>query len=429
MSEKKRVAITGVGPLSSIGKGKEEVWRSILNHKTGLVKEDFYIDGNMTESFYFHKINDFDIDQYGIDENILRDIRVWKQQEFAADLFYLMAVIKLALNDSGRQVVQDSEKTGLILFHENPGLDQFYEDMINESYDIQQEVKFKNEYFYEISKRFLKRGYDLQTFMFIFHAARAFSIKGYSLFLNNACASGLFALETASDVIKSGKCDTMIVAGADCGSIFKYIWFKEVGMYPEDGRIKPFAEGRDGFVFGDGGAGIVMEDYDQALRRGANIYAEYMGGNFVLEGWKVTVPDITGDSYKKAITGALDRSDLDAEEIDLLVPHGVGTKISDAYEARGIKSVFGDNPPLITALKPYVGHNLGSSALLETIIMLIALERNMVPSTLNCEKVGNDIKIDLVRQHHNTELNIVMKTACGFAGFNSACIFKKPKGF
>ncbi len=432
MMKNKKIVITGLGPLSASGVGKQELWNSVVEGKTYLTLEDCKIGGEKLDSYYVHRIKNFNIKDFGIDEKILQDIKNWKEQEEPIDLFYLLAVVKLALDDA-RLSYLNAEKTkgvGLVLTHENPGLDQFYEELINETYELFNGNKkkiSKKQYFMEFYKRFDKRGYDLQTFMFVFHVAKVFNIHGYSVFLCNACASGLFALETAAYIIRSGKCDTVVVAGADHSDIFKYLWFKNLGMYAEDGKIKPFAEDRNGFVTGDGGAGIVLEDLDSAKRRRAHIYAEYLGGGFHLEGWKIAIPDMCGDSYKIAIETAIKNSNVSKKEIDFILPHAVGTKVTDAYEAKAITDLFGkyNKKPFISAFKPYIGHNLGSTVLLELVILILALENGLIPPTLNCEKVDQKLGIDLIKRLTKTKLKTVMKTACGFAGFNAATIFRK----
>lgn len=428
MAIKKRVVITGIGPFSSIGYGKEQVWQSMIKGKTGLSKIKYFVDGKKLNSFYAHKIKDFDINNFNIDKDILADIRHWKGQEEATDLFYLIAGVKLAIDDSGLNLEKEIDKTtGLVLIHEHPGSDQFFEEMINKSYRLSQDNKTKLDFFRDITKSLLKSGYELQNFMFLFHIAKLFNIHGYSLFLNNACASGLYAIEAAADIIRSGKCDKVIVAGADRGSIFKHMWFYESGLYPIDGKIKPFAKNRNGFVTGDGGAGLILEHLDSALKRKANIYAEYLGGGFSMEGWKVTIPNMHSDSYRNAILVAMDRSNIKKNEIDLLIPHGVGTKITDAYEAKAITDIFGktSNRPLVTACKPNIGHNLGSTALLETAILLMMLKNNLITPTLNVTEIDPDLNINLVTKTKKTKLKTVMKTACGFAGYNAACIFRE----
>ena len=269
-SREKKIAITGVGPLSSVGFGKKQIWQSIIAGRTEISREHYTFKEEMIDSYYIHKIRDFDINQFGINNHILEDIKTWKGHENATDLYYLMAAVKLALDDSKLRINGREKRTGLVLFHENPGLDQFYEDIISSFHKHNEESISKSDFFHRVCKDFMKRGYDLQTFMFLFHTARAFGIQGYSVFLNNACSSGLYAIETAADIIKSGKCDAVIVAGADRGSIYKHLWFKELEMCPADGKIKPFAEARDGFVIGDGGAGHVgpAGDHEAASRPG-----------------------------------------------------------------------------------------------------------------------------------------------------------------
>ena len=154
----------------------------------------------------------------------------------------------------------------------------------------------------------------------------------------------------------------------------------------QDGLIKPFAIDRKGFVFGDGGTGIVLEDLHSALERKAPIYAEYLGGGFCLESWKVTIPNLISDFYTNTILEALQKAKIKRNEIDLLIPHGVGTTVADAHEAKAITNVFGyfPNKPLITAFKPYVGHTLGNSALLELVISILAfwsIPRLLIPSS------------------------------------------------
>ncbi|MDD4910191.1 MAG: beta-ketoacyl synthase N-terminal-like domain-containing protein [Candidatus Omnitrophica bacterium] len=419
----KRVVITGLGPLSAIGAGRDNVWHSVLNRDTGLTQEEFSLDGTLIDKYFAHKIKDFNIGNFNIDKQVLADIRQWKDGREPQDLFYLIAAAKLALDDSHTEI--DGNRIGLVLAHENPGLDEFYTDVVDEFYKLKQENKLG--FFKGINEGFAKRGHDLQTFVFLYYAAKALGIHGYSLFVNNACASGLYALEAGAGIIKSGKCDSVIVAAADRPSIFKQSWFRRLGMYARDGLIKPFAKNRDGFVLGDGGAGIVLEDLKSAKKRGARIYAEYAGGAFHMEGWKISVPDMTSDSYKGVIEGAIKNARVNKKKVDLIVPHGVATPVTDAYEAKAITAVFGKNPkrPLITAFKPYVGHNLGSTALLETAILLLSLENNLVPPVLNCGIPDPKLNITPVREFTRINLRTVVKTACGFAGFNAAVVFRK----
>jgi 3-oxoacyl-(acyl-carrier-protein) synthase len=173
--------------------------------------------------------------------------------------------------------------------------------------------------------------------------------------------------------------------------------------------------------------GIVVEDLEHAKKRGAEIYAEYLGGGFDLEGWKITVPQLGSDSYQKAIQKALTQSNVSKDEIDLICPHGVGSQVIDYYEAKAITDIFGKSPkkPFITTFKPYVGHNLGGSALLEAAILLLSLKSNIIPPTLNYDEPEPKFNISLVKEKKEVELKTVMKACCAFAGFNAAAIFRK----
>lgn len=429
--EKKRIVITGIGPIGSPGIGKDAFWQGILNKKTNVQVEKYSLDDEFWAEFYLHKVDGFDITKFGIDKAILNDIKEWKEGEEIPDLNYLIAAIKLALDDSGLDYRLEDNNISLVLAHENIGLMQFgfkvselaYEMLINkQSKDISKKAFFDNFY-----KKFLKSGYDVQTFADLFHIAKVFNVHNYSLFINNACASGLYAFEAASQIIRNNQAKVAVVAASDCPEIYKYLWFKQLGIYSSDGIVRPFSKDSNGLVFGEGSVGIVVEDLENAKKRKAPIYAEYLGGGFNLEGWKITVPQIGSDSYQKAIQKAFSQSNIEKEEIDLLCPHGVGYPVIDAYEAKAITDIFGLNPqkPLITTFKPYVGHNLGGSALLEAAILLLSLKNKVVPPTLNCENINPKLNISLVKERTEHDFRTAMKICCAFAGFNAAAIFKK----
>ena len=426
-----RIAITGIGPVSSIGIGKDDFWRNILNQKINVELKKIFVDNLLWHEFYTHKISNFNISNFGIDKDKLDDIKEWKEGEEVVDLNYLIAAIKLALDDSNIDYNQKNNGLALILAHENLGLMPFAYKVSNMVYDMLIDKKKKDitkrdymEAFYKFS---LKGGYDIQTFTSLFHIGRVFNISEYSLFINNACASGLYALEAASQIIKSGQAKIVIVASSDYPDIYKYIWFKELGIYSKDGKIRPFSKDANGIVFGDGGVGLVLEDMDYAMRRNVSIYAEYLGGGFDMEGWKITVPQIGSDSYQKAIQKAFKQANVINKDIDFLCSHGTGSHAIDYYEAKAITDIFGEQPkkPLISAFKPYFGHNLGASALLETALLLLGLKNNIIPPTLNCDNPDTRLNISLVTKQVNASFNIAAKICCAFAGFNAAAIFKK----
>jgi 3-oxoacyl-(acyl-carrier-protein) synthase len=431
MAREKRVVVTGIGPLASTGIGKNAFWEGILEKQVGLGLKEFKLDGDVWCNFYAHKIEDFDFTKFDIDENAIVYIREWKEEDLPVDLYYLIAAVALALKDSGINYENEDNDMGMVLTHENMGLMDFVLKLSHMSFNTlrsENETLISRKQFYEeLYRGCLKSGYDVQTFMTLFHVAKVFNIHNYSLFINNACASGLYALETAAQMIKCGQNSAVVVAASDYTEIYKYLWFRDIGLYSQDGKIRPFCKDSNGLVFGDGGVGIVLEDMEHALKRNVSIYSEYLGGGFSLEGWKVTTPQIGSDSYQKAILKALRQSEISKDEIELLIPHGVGSKAIDYYESRAITDVFGLNPqkPLITTFKPYIGHNLGGSALLETAILLLSIKNEVVLPTLNCENLDPKLNISLVKEKVKTKANTAMKICCAFAGYNAAVVFKR----
>lgn len=428
----KRVVVTGLGPLSAIGSGRKEVWDSILKEKLNLKKKDYFVEGELWDSFLVHKLDGFDINKFKIGQAVINELSNWKQGKQDLDLLYSMAATKLAIDDSALTYNKENNNISLFLTVEHPGFEPFVEGMIKEALEylsgslISEKNASKLDIYEHLYSKFVDRGYDLQVFMYLFLLAKAFGIHGYSLFTNNACASGLFAIEAAARQIKyGGSSVAIIVAGDDTCTMFKHKWFKERNLYSEDGKIKPFSKDATGLVFGDGYSAIILEDYESALKRKAHIYAEYLGGAFNLEGWKVVFPDISGTSYQKMIKECLDNCSMDTGEVDLINPHGAGIRITDSYEAKAISELFKKSRPPVSAFKPFVGHNLGGSAVIETTILLLALENDIIPATLNCENFDQNYNINLIRKQQKQELKTVMKLSCGFAGYNGAAIFRK----
>src|SRR4030042_3306400 len=393
-----------------------------------LLLEEINIDGEVWDKFYLHKIDNFGIEKFNIEEETLEDIKIWKKGNEDKDLCYLLAAVKLALDDSGLSYDKEDNDIGLFLTVEHPGFEPFCEGLVKETLSYLEKYPFnnnfsKNKIYKYLYDKFVRSGYDLQTFMYLHFVAKAYGFHGYSLFTSNACASGLFALESAARQIQYGESSIVLLAAGDVAhTMFKHLWFKEQGLYAEDGKMKPFSKKADGIVLGDGASAIVLEELSHALDRKAHIYAEYLGGGFSLESWKVTLPKIGGLSYQKAIESSLSRVNFKSHNIDLLNPYGVAIKVTDGYEAKAITDVFGKNhkKPLITAFKPYVGHNLGGSAILEIIILLLSMENNLIPPTLNYDETEPKYNIELVKELIPYPLDTAMKLSCGFAGYNAA---------
>lgn len=417
-----KIVITGIGPVSSVGIGKDSFWEGLSQRKLSISKINYKIGKRKWTSFYKHEIKNFNIHSFKIDPSSLSSIKDWKKFD-DIDLFYLIAATKLAIDDAGLEYDRDANSIGLIATHENPGLEQYFSSILESSYEFLKERKIKKIDFYNyMFKKMLKSSFELQTFMPLFHIARTFGLHGYSLFLNNACASGAYALEEARKAICMKQCDIVAVVGGDCPSVYKYLWFKSLGMHLNDTRMYPFSKRANGFLLGDGASCLILESLDSAQKRGAPIYGEYLGGAFSSEAWKVTLPNPGSRDYQTTIQKAMEVSGLNPEDIDLLVPHGVATSISDKFEYKSILSIFKKNLSRlkITALKPYVGHNLGGNVLLELCAILLMIKHQHILPTLNLKEEETFSGLNMVLNDEKSDFKTILKTTCAFAGFNSA---------
>ncbi len=425
MNKKMRIAITGIAPICSLGIGKEQVWDSITKLNLNIENRDVFIENELIAKYYMHCVKNKE--KYTDFGNIykFRELKEWKEQRESEDLNFMIGAVKLGIEDAHLRI---NDKVGLIISHENPGLEDLIGRLINETYYKREiKVKFKD-YFFEIYNLIEKDSYETQSFMMLHHTAKMFDIHGFSLYINNACSSGIYALETASQAIKSGINDAMIIATSDFPKVYKQIWLEKMKLYARDGRIKSFAKNRDGFVLGEGAGVIILERYDRAVKRGARIYAEYLGGSFMLESWKVTLPALNEKYYQTTIENSLKFCKISRNEIDIINAHGLGTKVGDMYEGRAISQVFQKKAPYVTAFKPYFGHNLGGSALMETILLIIALKKQIAPPVINCEDFDDSLKINIVRNKINLKNKcFAIKLAHSFGGYIGSIILRKDK--
>lgn len=431
MFEERRVVVTGIGPIASSGIGREQFWQGLLNKKLNIKLEEKSIDNEIWDKYHVYRVEDFNIDNFGLDKNLLGWIDDWKQGDKVNDLYFMLAAVKLALDDSGIEYNPDREnELGLVITHENFNLIPFLSKISETSYQLlhgKSNNMTKKEFFEKLYLDCVRSGYDTQPFMALFHVAKVFNVHNNSLFVCNACASGLYAIETASQMIKNKQNSVVAIASSDYPEIYKQKWFSDLGIYSKDGMIRPFSTDNNGFVLGECGIAIILEDLNHAVARNAPIYAEYKGGGFSLESWQVTIPQVGSTSYQNAIKKAFEQSGTSKDNIDLLVPHGVGSHVTDYYESKAITDIFGRNPlrPNITAFKPYIGHTLGASALIETAIMLLCIKNDTIIPTLNCKKPKLEYGIAPLSGLKKIKINTALKICSAFAGYNAAAIFSR----
>lgn len=414
--------ITGIGLIAAPGIGIGAVWDRLRRDPP---RPEPWHGPPPTEEIGFpvFRAPAFDLADVGVPARCRR----WLDEEAlsgARDLRHLLGSTALALGDAGlgTDCSAVDPAAAVVVGVESPGFEELSLDLYRLGGERPLPAR-PEERFDSLGERFFR----LNTFLPPYYVARAFGFGGLSLFVNSACTSGLSALEVAAGEVRSGRSRIAVAVAADDPlSASKFLWFDRLGLYSRDGEVRPFDPDQQGIVFGEGGAAVVIEDRRSAEARGARIYAEYLGAAFAQDGWKVTVPSPVKASAAAALRRVLASAGVAAAEVDLAVPHGVGTPASDLYEARALNGVFGGARwPEVTAFKSLVGHNLGGSALIDVALLLAAMDRGEVPPTLGHRRAYPRHPVPVATAWRTRPLRHAIKLSCGFAGYHGAALFRR----
>lgn len=243
-----------------------------------------------------------------------------------------------------------------------------------------------------------------------------------------ACASSAMAIIQAADMLRFGVVDRAVAGGFDCLSPFIFAGFKSIGALSPT-MCRPFDRRRDGTVLGEGAALVVLETAESAFQRGALPLAEYVGGGYAADGVHLTAPDRHGRGLARAIDQALWEGKLGADEVDYINAHGTATRFNDSMECRAFERVFGalEAMPPISSTKSVFGHTLGAAGALDAIVSILAIDNSYLPPTVESgvepEVEGWDFVPERGRQLDN--LDVVLTTNSGFAGNNTALVFRR----
>ncbi len=255
-------------------------------------------------------------------------------------------------------------------------------------------------------------------------------LKGPNLSSVTACAAGTHAVSEACKTIMIGGADRMLVVGAEAAicqiGVGGFAAMKALSTRNDDPKkaSRPFDKDRDGFVIGEGAGSLVLEEYEAAKARGARIYAEVIGFGESGDANHITTPASEGEGAARAMKAALQMAGN--PKVDYINAHGTSTKYNDWYETMAIKSVFGDETPLVSSTKGQIGHCLGAAGATEAVISVMALRDGIVPPTINYETPDPDCDLDYVPNvAREKELSVVMSNSFGFGGTNGVLIFRK----
>lgn len=258
--------------------------------------------------------------------------------------------------------------------------------------------------------------------------AAAFGLAGPALTVSSACASGTAAMGLAADCIRRREADAMLVCGVDTLSRFVLSGFWLLRALTST-VVRPFDRRRDGLALGEGAGVVLLESRDRALRRGATALAELLGSGSSGDAHHMTGPSPTGDGLVRTIRATLRDAQDSPDTIDFISAHGTGTRYNDRMETIAIKRAFGEHAYRIpvVSIKPVVGHTLGAAGTLDAIVSVKVLQEGIVPPTLNHAEPDPDCDLDYVtdRARHHV-VRRVLSCSSAFAGNNSAVVMATP---
>jgi len=412
----KRVVITGLGAITPIGNSVNEFWQNIVAGKSGAGPITKF-DASKFKTQFACEVNGF-----------LPDQLFEKNEKRKYDLFtqYAVAASDEAIKDAGLDFVSMSEQqrneTGVIWASGNGGIGTF-EEQLKEFYSGDGTPRF-NPFF--IPK------------MIVDIAAGVLSIRnklrGPNYCTVSACASSNTAIINAFDTIRLGKAVIMIAGGSEAaitpssvGGFGASQALSKRNENPETAS-RPFDKTRDGFVIGEGAGALILEEHDHAIKRGANIYAEIVGGGMAADAYHLTGTHPEGLGAALGIEKALQDAQISFDKIDYINAHATSTGLGDISELKGIKHIFKDSPVAISATKSMTGHLLGAAGAVESIISVLSVKNNIIPATINTTDVDEEIpkgmNIILGKPIHQT-VNYVLNNTFGFGGHTASSVFKK----
>ena len=418
----KRVVVTGLGTVNPIGNSVPEFWDNALAGVSGAgLITNFDINTIQTKVKIGCQVKDFDISAY-MDRKEARKLDKYSQ--------FAVASAVQAINDSALDLEkEDLNRIGVILGFGMGGVDSFEEgiDTIHEQKKLGQELK--------VTPFFVPRilGSIASGLISIMY-----KLKGPNYATSSACASSTHAIIDAVNMIRLGKANVIVTGGAeaalgDCGIVgFGVMHALSTRNDTPQTASRPMSASRDGFVLGEGGGILILEEYGHAVARGAKIYAEVAGWGATADAYHMTAPDPEGAGAIRVMQEALDDAGMKPEDIDYINMHGTSTPLGDIAECKAIKAVFGDHvyDMNLSSTKSMTGHLLGGAGVIEAIATVLAVKNNVIPPTINHEDGDEDEQIDYrmnftFNHAQEREVRAGLSNTFGFGGHNSCVIFKK----
>lgn len=411
----RRVVITGIGAITPIGNSIAEYTEGLRNGVSG---SDYitHFDASKFKTTFACEVKRFD------GEEIFGRKEVRKMDLFSQ---YGLVSARQAVEDSGLDFEKENlDRIGVIWGSGIGGL-RSLEEQIEVNSDYEQSPRYNPFMIPKMIADIVPGQISIE-----------FGLRGINYGTISACASSSHAIISALDTIRVGRADIIVTGGSEAAvtraGIGGFSGMKALSSRNDDPKTasRPFDKDRDGFVLGEGAGALILEEYDHAVARGAQIYAEVLGGGMTADAYHITAPHPDGLGAANVMKNALRDAGISTDVIDYINVHGTSTPLGDIAEIKAIQQVFGDKAYdlHISSTKSMTGHLLGASGAIESIACLIAMKEGFIPPTIN--HFTDDPEIDeRLRLTFNeavmADVNYALCNTFGFGGHNTSLILKK----
>jgi len=408
----RRAVITGIGLVSPLGSDLKQFWARITSGTSGIRRIQSF-DASRFASQIAGEVIEFNPDDY-----------LSKKEQNRTDLFaqYAIAAAKMAVKDSGLDLAAEApERVGVIVGSGIGGL---------HTLEIQHKI---------LMEKGPSRCSPFMIPQMIANMAAGliaieFGCKGPNFAVVSACATSAHCIGDAQRVIERGDADVIIAGGSEASvcelGVAGFSAMKALSTRNDEPQkaSRPFDLNRDGFVIAEGGAILVLEEFEHARRRGARILCEVAGYGMTCDAYHMTAPDERGDGAARAMKMAMQDARLTPDDVDYINAHGTSTPLNDKLETLAIKTALGEERArkvMVSSTKSMTGHLLGAAGGIETAICALAIHHGIVPPTINLETPDPECDLDYVpNTAREAKLRVCLNNSLGFGGHN-ACLALK----
>ncbi len=417
--ELKRVVVTGLGAITPLGNDVVSTWNALLEGKSGAGPITLF-DASKFKTQFACEVKDFDANQH-FDRKEVRKFDRYAQLGVVA--------AREAVKDSGFDLEKiNKDRIGVVFSSGIGGIGTFEQEILGYAETKDTLGPKFNPFFIPKMISDIAAG----------HISMEYGFRGPNFGTVSACASSTHGAISAFDLIRLGKADAILSGGAEASVTisgvggFNALTALSTRNDSPETASRPFSKSRDGFVIGEGGVCIILEELEHALARGAKIYAEVVGGGMSADAYHLTASHPEGLGAMLVMRNALVDAGMKPEDIDYVNVHGTSTPVGDPSECKAIKEVFGEHAYKIniSSTKSMTGHMLGAAGAMEAMACILAVQNNIVPPTINFTEGDEDPEIDYnlnftFNKAQKRELNAALSNTFGFGGHNACVIVKK----